>query len=66
MQNLGMLEMGHLYIITLKVMILLGVVARVPNLALGRPKQENQKFKDCQISCKQPEVQEDPASTTAK
>lgn len=47
-------------------MILLGVVARVPNLALARPKQENEKFKDCQMSCKQPEVQEDPASTTAK
>lgn len=50
MQNLGMLEMGHLYIITLKVMILLGVVACIPSLALGRPRQENQKFKDCQIS----------------
>lgn len=58
--------MGHLYIITLKVMTLLGVVACVPNLALRRPRQENEKFKDCQISCKQSEVQEDPASTTAK
>lgn len=56
--------MDHLYIITLKVMILQGVVAHVPNLALGRPRQENQKFKDCQISCKQPEVLEDLASTT--